>query len=100
MLALGLVLLVVGVLVLLAGVFEAGDTGRASLLGIHLGATSVFLLGVFAATAILLGLWCTKYGTKRSIKHARDQRRLQHLSRKLDKIEAEREGVTEEASGD
>lgn len=92
MLALGLVLLVVGVLVLLAGVFTAGDAGTASLIGVHLGATAVFLLGVFSAAAILLGLWCTKFGTKRSIKHARDQRRLQHLSRKLDKIESDRDG--------
>jgi hypothetical protein len=100
MLALGLLLLVIGVLVLLAGIFTAGDTGTASLVGVHLGATTVFLLGVFSAASILLGLWCVKYGTKRSIKHARDQRRLQHLSRKLDKIEAEREGKAEEATED
>ena len=75
MLALGLVLLVIGVLVLLAGIFTAGDAGTASLVGVHLGATAVFLLGVFSAAAILLGLWCAKLGTKRSIKHARDQRR-------------------------
>ena len=96
MLALGLVLLVIGVLVLLAGIFTAGDAGTASLVGVHLGATAVFLLGVFSAAAILLGLWCAKLGTKRSIKHARDQRRLQHLSRKLDEIEAEREGKPDE----
>lgn len=96
MLALGLVLLVLGVLVLLAGIFTAGDSGAASLVGVHLGATTVFLLGVFSAAAILLGLWCVKLGTKRSIKLARDQRRLQHLSRQLDKIESEREGKAEE----
>lgn len=100
MLALGLVLLVVGVLVLLAGIFTAGDSGTASLVGLHLGATTVFLLGVFSATAILLGLWCTKFGTKRSIKHARDQRRLQHLSRKLDQIESERDIKTDEVPED
>lgn len=100
MLALGLVLLVVGVLVLLAGVFDAGDTDRASLLGVHIGATSVFLLGVFSAAAILLGLWCVKYGTKRSIKHARDQRRLQHLSRKLDKIESGRDEKSDTETAD
>lgn len=100
MLALGLVLLVIGVLVLLGGIFTAGDAGRASLVGVHLGATSVFLLGVFSAAAILLGLWCVKLGTKRSIRHARDQRRLHDLSRKLDKIEADRNAQAEEPAED
>ena len=87
MLLLGLVLLVIGVLVLLAGIFTAGDAGNASLIGIHLGATAVFLLGVFAGVAILWGLSLSKFGGKRQLRQRREQRRLQGLAAKLEKIE-------------
>ena len=90
MLVLGLLLIVLGVLALLMGLFTAGDTGDASLLGIHVGATSVFLVGVFAAVAILWGLLLTKFGTKRELRHRREQRRLQELSARLEKAEADR----------
>jgi uncharacterized membrane protein YedE/YeeE len=90
MLVLGLILLVLGVLALLMGLFTAGDTGDASLMGIHVGATSVFLVGVFAGVAILWGLSITKFGTKRELRHRRDQRRLKELSSKLDKVDADR----------
>ncbi|GAB7003504.1 hypothetical protein JCM18899A_09750 [Nocardioides sp. AN3] len=90
MLVLGLVLIVFGVLAVLAGLFTAGDRGEASLLGIHVGATSVFLVGLFAGLAILSGIWLTKRGTKRELRHRRDQRRLQELSAKLDEVEADR----------
>jgi hypothetical protein len=90
MLAVGLILLALGVLALLAGLFTAGDHGDASLLGIHLGATSVFLVGVFAGVAILCGLSLSRYGTKRELRHRRERRRLAELSHKLDAVEAER----------
>ena len=60
MLVLGLLLIVLGVLALLMGLFTAGDSGDASLLGVHVGATSVFLVGVFAGVAILWGISLTK----------------------------------------
>ena len=91
MLVLGLVLLVVGALVLLAGIFTAGDSGNASLLGIHLGATTVFLLGVFSGVAILWGLSLTRYGGKRRLRQRKEQRRLQGLAAKLERIESERD---------
>jgi hypothetical protein len=87
MLVLGLVLLVIGVLVLLAGIFTAGDAGNASLIGIHLGATAVFLLGVFAGVAILWGLSLSKFGGKRQLRQRKEQRRLQGLAAKLERIE-------------
>jgi uncharacterized membrane protein YedE/YeeE len=90
MLAVGLILIALGVLALLAGLFTAGDHGDASLLGIHLGATSVFLVGVFAGVAILWGLSLSRYGTKRELRHRRERRRLTELSTKLDAVEAER----------
>lgn len=91
MLVLGLVLLVVGVVVLLVGLFTAGDTGNASLLGIHVGATAVFLLGLFAGIAILWGLSIARYGGKRQLRRRREHRRLEGLAAKLERIEGERD---------
>jgi hypothetical protein len=90
MLVFGLILIAFGVLAVLAGLFTAGDTGEASLLEFHLGATSVFLIGLFAGVAILWGISITRFGTKRELRHRRDQRRLQELSAKLDEVEADR----------
>ncbi|WP_157416950.1 hypothetical protein [Nocardioides sp. Iso805N] len=89
MLVLGLVLLTAGALVLLAGVFTAGDSGNASLVGIHLGATAVFLLGVFSGVAILWGLSLARYGGRRQLRQRKEQRRLQGLAAKLERLEGE-----------
>jgi uncharacterized membrane protein YedE/YeeE len=89
MLVLGLVLLVAGALVLVAGIFTAGDAGNASLIGIHLGATAVFLLGVFSGVAILWGLSLARYGGKRQLRQRKEQRRLQGLAAKLERLESE-----------
>ena len=91
MLVLGLLLIVLGALALLAGLFTAGDSGHASLLGVHLGATTVFLVGVFAGVAILWGFSIAKFGTKRQLRHRRDQRRLRELSQKLDQVDGDRQ---------
>jgi len=90
MLALGLVLMVLAGLLLLAGIFGAGDEGAASLLGIHLGATSVFLLGVAAGLALLFGFSLTKWGGKRQWRQTRERRRLEKVARRYDEVEAER----------
>jgi hypothetical protein len=94
MLVLGLVLLVAGALVLVAGIFTAGDSGNASLIGIHLGATAVFLLGVFSGVAILWGLSLIRYGGKRQLRQRKEQRRLQGLAAKLERLESERDQDT------
>ncbi|MFT4286769.1 hypothetical protein [Nocardioides sp.] len=88
MLVLGLVLMVLGVLALLAGIFTPG--GDASLLGLELGTTSVFLVGVFSGVAILWGFSIAKYGGKRELRHRREQKRLNELSEKLEQVEADR----------
>jgi len=90
MLVVGLILIVLGVLALAAGLFTAGDSGDASLLGVHIGATSVFLVGVFAGVAILWGFSISKFGTKRQLRQRRDRRRLRELSDKLDRVDADR----------
>lgn len=91
MLVLGVVLLVAGVVVLLAGVFTAGDTGDASLLGVHLGATTVFLLGVFSGVAMLWGLSLIRFGGRHQLRQHKEKRRLQGLAAKLEKLESDRD---------
>lgn len=87
MVALGLVLLVVGIVVLLAGLFTTGDVGDASILGIHLGATAVFLLGVFAGVAIIWGLGIARFGGKRQLRQRKEKRHLQKMAAKLEEME-------------
>jgi uncharacterized membrane protein YedE/YeeE len=98
MVVLGLILIALGVLALLAGLFTAGDRGDASLLGIHVGATSVFLVGLFAGVAILWGFSITKFGTRRELRHRRDRRRLKEMSSRLERAESEH--GRHEADGD
>jgi cytochrome c oxidase assembly factor CtaG len=62
MLAFGLVMILLGALLVVIGLFTAGDQGAASLLGIHMGATTVFITGMIAAVLILLGIYVTRWG--------------------------------------
>ena len=91
MLVFGLILIVLGALVILGGVFATGhDLDGATFLGLNVPTQVVFFLGVFAGVAILWGFSITKFGTKRELRHRRDQRRLRELSDKLDQVDAER----------
>lgn len=91
MLAVGLILVVLGVVALLSGVFYTDDPGTtASLLDMPLGATAIFVVGVVSGLAILWGISLIRYGTRRGLKHRREQKRLNELSQKLNKVEAER----------
>ncbi|MEX0426350.1 hypothetical protein AB3X52_01875 [Nocardioides sp. DS6] len=96
MLVLGLVLMAFAVVAFCAGVFAAGDHGDASLLGIHVGATAVFLVGFCAGLALLFGFSLTKWGGKRQFRQARERRRLQGLAQQLDRAEAERTDTHDE----
>jgi membrane protein implicated in regulation of membrane protease activity len=91
MLLFGLILIVLGALAILAGVFGTGhDLDGATFLGLNVPTQVVFFLGLFAGVAILGGLWIAKFGTKRELRHRRDQKRLRELSEKLDRVDAER----------
>jgi hypothetical protein len=93
MLILGLLLIGAGALLIVAAVFTAETTGTSAaveLLGTEVGAVTLFLLGLGAGIAILWGLSITKFGARRSLKQRREQSRLNELSEKLDKVEAER----------
>jgi hypothetical protein len=89
MVVLGVVLIALGAVVIVAAVFDL--EGSASLVGADLDAVAVFLLGVAAGVAVLWGLGILKYGTKRSLRRRRESKKLEELSAKLDRVEAERE---------
>lgn len=94
MFVLGVLLILVGVLAILAALFSS--SGTASLLGADLSTKTIFLLGVAAGAAILWGFTITRFGARRSIRQRRETRRLQTLSAKMDRAEAEK---TRDAGG-
>jgi len=88
MLILGLLLLIAGVLAILAALVTA--SGTAELLGVDINVVALFLIGVASGVAILWGFSIMKFGTKRTLQHRRESRRLSKLSAKLDRVESER----------
>lgn len=91
MVILGLVLIVLGALAIVCGVFTAEvDGGQLQFLGQDLDPVALFLIGVGSAVAIWWGLWLLKSGSKRSWARRREQKRLTELSEKLDTVDAER----------
>lgn len=93
----GLLLLGVGILLGLAGAFTinydrdeknpARDTTE--ILGINCSPEVIFLLGAICAVLIVFGLWFLKTGAKQSWKHRKEQKRLEELSDKLERAEAD-----------
>ena len=82
-----------GALLIVAAIFTAETTGSGAaveILGTEVGAVALFLLGLGAGIAILWGLSITKFGARRTLKQRREQSKLNELSEKLDKVEAER----------
>lgn len=88
MLILGLLLVVAGAIAIVVALFEA--SGDVSVFGNDLTAATVFLFGVGAGVAILLGISVVKLGARRSLQRRRESRELSELSAKLQKAEAER----------
>lgn len=79
MVVIGLLLVAAGVLAVVAAVF--GTSGSASFLGTHLGAGTIFFLGVGATVAVMCGLGLARAGTGRALRHRREHRRLRVLER-------------------
>ena len=91
MVILGLVLIALGALAIVCGVFTSEvDGGQLQFLGQDLNPVALFLIGVGSAVAIWWGLWLLKSGSKRSWARRKEQKRLEQLSDKLDTVEAER----------
>lgn len=94
----GLLLLILGVLVVLSGLFGIGydrdeknparDTTE--ILGINVQPEVIFFIGLAAGLLILGGLWFMKMGAKQGWKRRKEQKTLAELSNKLDEAELER----------
>jgi hypothetical protein len=98
MVVLGLLLIVLGVLAILAGVFLNEGTGE--LLGIDMGSVGVFLVGVAAGALLLWGFSILKWGTKRGLARRRESKELSRLSEKLDRVESDRGDTDGDTDGD
>ncbi|WP_370289043.1 hypothetical protein [Nocardioides sp.] len=99
MVILGLVLLVVGALGIVSGIFGSdavsaknNNPEHVTYLGIDMNASTLFVIAVISTLLVVLGLWLMKSGAKRGWKRRKEQKRLSELSEKLDRAEAERRG--------
>jgi type VI protein secretion system component VasK len=91
MVILGLILIALGALAIVCGIFVSEiDNGHLQLLGQDVSPAAFFLIGVAAAVAIWWGLWILKSGSKRSWARRKEQKRLEELSEKLDDVDAQR----------
>jgi hypothetical protein len=91
MLLLGLILIALGALAIVAAVFTVEIVGGdIELLGVEVTPLGLFLIGVAAGVAILWGFGIFKWGTRRGLARRREQKKLNELSEKLDRAEAER----------
>jgi hypothetical protein len=95
MVILGLLLLVLGAVLVVLGLFTSDvtfddDHGMVEFANVNLSPEGLFLAGVAAAALIFIGLWAIKLGAKMGWKHRKEQKKLNELSDKLDRSEAAR----------
>jgi type VI protein secretion system component VasK len=97
MVILGLLLIALGALAIVCGLFATEiEGGTLQFLGQDIDPVVLFLIGVGAAVAIWWGLWLFKAGTKRSWARRKEQKRLEELSAKLDNVDERRRMDVEE----
>jgi type VI protein secretion system component VasK len=91
MVILGLVLIVLGALAIVCGLFTAKfDHGDLQFLSFDVSPVALFFIGVGSAVLIWWGLWILKSGSKRSWARRKEQKRLEKLSEQLDDVDASR----------
>jgi hypothetical protein len=96
MVILGLLLLLAGVALVLVGVFSTGydldkdGNTHVAILNNDTTPEFLFVMGMVASALILFGLWSMKVGAKQGWRHRQERKRLDELSAKLDRAEAER----------
>src|SRR3954452_18076231 len=97
MVILGLLLIALGALAIVCGLFATEIDGtKLQFLGQDISPAALFLIGVGAAVAIWWGLWIFKAGSKRSWARRKEQKRLEELSQKLDNVDERRRLDVEE----
>ena len=88
MVILGLILIALGALAIVSGLFATEiDGDKVQFLGQDVSPAVLFLIGVGAAVAIWWGLWLIKAGGKRSWARRKEQKRLEKLSADLDNVD-------------
>ncbi len=91
MVILGLVLIAIGALAIVCGLFTSEvEQGQLQFLGQDINPVALFFIGVGSAVAIWWGLWLFKSGSKRSWARRKEQKRLEKLSEQLDDVDAQR----------
>lgn len=102
----GVLLIVVGALLVLGGLFGIGydivdgspDERTTEFLGFNVAPEVIFFRGLAAGAAILAGLWFLKYGAQRGWRRRKEQKKLDELHDKLE--EADRaEGEDDNSHG-
>jgi len=81
MIVLGVLLIAGGSLAVAAALWSG--SGSASFLGVDLGATTIFLLGLAAGLALLWGYSLTKLGARRSWRLRRENRQLREQNSRV-----------------
>jgi len=93
-LALGLLLLLLGVLAVLAAVFVSEPGSGGQLLGFDVTTLGAFLIGWTSAAAILVGMSLAQRGTRRGLSLRRERKNLSRQNDQLLQQQAAREEKT------
>lgn len=87
MLLLGIVLIIVAAVLIALGLFTTGngdlDDPTATMLGLPVGSTTIFAIGLTAGVLLLLGVSLTKWGGKMQVKGMKEKRQLRKLTQTL-----------------
>ncbi|MER7606658.1 hypothetical protein [Nocardioides sp. NPDC127503] len=91
MLILGLVLIVVAAVLIVLGLFTTGngdlDDPTATLLGLPVGSTTIFVIGLVAGVLLLFGFSLTKWGGKHQVKYMKQKRQMRDMAKTLQDAE-------------
>ena len=91
MLLLGLLLIALGVVLALAGLFGTEISGSdIEVIGIEVSPVALFLLGLGAGVALMLGLSVARWGARRELRQRKERKEMGELSEKLDRADAGR----------
>ena len=91
MVVLGLLLILLGGLAIVSAVFALDlDNGTISYLSLDVSPLALFLIGVVATLAVVVGAAVLKWGSKRSWARRREQKLLDELNDRLDEADARR----------
>jgi high-affinity Fe2+/Pb2+ permease len=91
MVIIGLVLIALGAVAIVLGLFTAELDGTTlKLAGIELSPVALFFVGVAAAVLVWWGLWILKSGSQRSWARRKEQKRLAKLAGQLDDVDPNR----------